>query len=60
MRLNNKIAIITGGASGIGLATVHAFVREGATVIVWDLSENGADIAQTLPFAHRAGWRRTP
>lgn len=54
MRLNNKIAIITGGASGIGLATVHAFVREGATVIVWDLSENGADIAQTLTTAgHR-------
>lgn len=55
MRLKDKIAIVTGGASGIGLATVHAFVREGATVILWDLSEKGADIAKKLTEAgHRA------
>ncbi|MHB2149127.1 3-oxoacyl-[acyl-carrier-protein] reductase [Calditrichota bacterium LG25] len=36
-RLQSKIAIITGGASGIGLATVKKFLNEGATVIVWDM-----------------------
>lgn len=37
MRLEGKVAIITGGAGGIGRATVHKFVREGARVIVADL-----------------------
>jgi 3-oxoacyl-[acyl-carrier protein] reductase len=36
-RLNGKIAVVTGGASGIGLATVHRFVAEGARVMVGDL-----------------------
>lgn len=34
MRLKNKIAVITGGSRGIGLATVRAFLKEGATVIL--------------------------
>ena len=34
MRLKNKIAIVTGGSRGIGYATVEAFLREGATVIL--------------------------
>jgi NAD(P)-dependent dehydrogenase (short-subunit alcohol dehydrogenase family) len=38
MRLEDKVAIITGGASGIGLATVHKFVREGAKVVVADIN----------------------
>ncbi len=37
MRLTNKTAIITGGFSGIGAATVKKFVEEGAHVIVWDV-----------------------
>ena len=51
MRLKNKIAIVTGGASGIGLATVKAFVREGATVIIWDMAEKGAAVANELTSA---------
>ena len=34
MRLRDKIAIVTGGSRGIGLATVKAFLNEGATVIL--------------------------
>ena len=37
-RLENKIAIVTGAASGIGLAISQAFAREGATVIMSDIN----------------------
>jgi 3-oxoacyl-[acyl-carrier protein] reductase len=56
MRLKDKTAIITGGAAGIGLATVQSFVREGASVALWDVSDKGADIAAELS---RAGHRVT-
>ena len=38
-RLDNKIAIITGGADGIGKAGAIKFANEGANVIIWDLNE---------------------
>ncbi|WP_068982692.1 SDR family NAD(P)-dependent oxidoreductase [Lysinibacillus xylanilyticus] len=38
-RLSNKIAIITGGASGMGAAMAKVFAKEGATVIVADINE---------------------
>ena len=41
MRLQNKIAIITGAGSGIGRGIALAFVREGAKVVVADWSEEG-------------------
>lgn len=36
-RLEGKVAVITGGASGMGLATVERFVAEGASVVFTDL-----------------------
>lgn len=36
-RFRNKVALVTGGASGIGRAAVDRLVREGASVIVWDI-----------------------
>ena len=45
MRLKNKVAIITGAAQGIGLATALKFAHEGAIVVVCDLRQAGVDEA---------------
>lgn len=53
-RLKNKVAIITGGAQGMGEATARLFVQEGAKVIVADLNEEkGRQTADNLGDAAR-------
>ena len=40
--LNNRVAIVTGGAQGFGLAITERFIKSGAKVIIWDIDESEA------------------
>lgn len=53
MRLENKVAIITGAANGIGEAAAKKFVEEGAKVIVADFADTGEEVAKNLGDAAR-------
>lgn len=48
LNLKNRIAVVTGGASGIGRASALAFAAEGAHVAVWDLNEKVEQVAQEI------------
>ena len=54
-RLEGKVAVVTGGCSGIGLATVRRFAQEGARVVIGDLDHARiAEVRASLPaLTHR-------
>ncbi|MDG1441774.1 MAG: SDR family oxidoreductase [Pseudomonadales bacterium] len=63
MRLANRVAIITGGASGMGLASVNRFLAEGANVVIADFNEDTGEAAIAMAvangFADRVSFVRT-
>ena len=48
MRLSDRIAIVTGGASGIGLASTRRLLEEGATVVAFLASDDASFITGAL------------
>lgn len=53
--LDGKVAVITGGASGIGLACAHTMARSGADVSIWDLDQDAVD--KTVKSLAQFGYR---
>jgi len=67
MRLADKVAIVTGGESGIGFAYARRFLAEGAQVVIADVADSGRrrrlrllDAVTMVPLTDGAATRRRP
>jgi meso-butanediol dehydrogenase/(S,S)-butanediol dehydrogenase/diacetyl reductase len=57
MRFKNNVAVVTGGASGIGAATVRLLVAEGAQVMIGDMDDAGASAVAAELGTDRVAYR---
>ncbi len=55
--LKGKVALVTGGSSGIGRATAIVFAREGAKVVIGDIGEDGGN--ETVRMIKKSGSEAT-
>ena len=55
MRLKDKVAVVTGAASGIGKEIARKFADEGAKVVIADLNQQGAETPLRKSWTRRAG-----
>ena len=53
LNLSDHVAVVTGGASGIGRAIGELFASEGCKVALWDVSPGVSDVARELSAAHK-------
>tara|TARA_B100000575_G_scaffold247075_1_gene212370 strand:- start:1017 stop:1757 length:741 start_codon:yes stop_codon:yes gene_type:complete len=51
--LNNKVAIVTGGVQGFGLAVVERFINSGANVVIWENDKKLLDNFKTIKQVHK-------
>ena len=51
--LNDKVAIVTGGVQGFGLAVVERFLNSGANVVIWENDKKLLDEFQTISNVHK-------
>lgn len=54
--LENKVAVVTGGTRGIGLAIVHKFLEQGATVVLFGSRQETADTAVAKLHEENPAW----
>ena len=56
MKLDGKVAVVTGGAMGNGLGIVEVFLKHGADVVIIDYSDQLANTLQELNNPKAGGW----